>query len=202
MLCPGNNAAAGALIEASPEIQMILALIERFRGCMAQLSAACWVARVASDANPADAPSRDTPMFRTPDVERDLASLPMGLRPRRVLGDKVKQLSSSIPFVGCVWATPEHTRAATTLQSIAYRSSGAATAKHADMKAMGAGDEATQLKADEMLMDTVTEGQGQHTDAMPQESDASLRDALFIDASLGGNASLGDRSYDDSGGFG
>ena len=35
-----NNAAAGTLIKASSKIQMILAFVESFRGCVAQLSAA------------------------------------------------------------------------------------------------------------------------------------------------------------------
>ena len=86
-----NNAAAGGLIKASSKIQMILALVESFWECLAQLSAACWVERVASDANPADAPGGNVPSFRTPYVDGELASLQMASRSRQVLGNRVTQ---------------------------------------------------------------------------------------------------------------
>ena len=54
-----NNAAAGALIRATSRIQIILATTGSFWGCTAQMSAACWVESVASETNPADAPSRN-----------------------------------------------------------------------------------------------------------------------------------------------
>ena len=85
----GDNAAAGALIKASSKIQMILALEESFWECLAQLSAACWVERVAPDANSADSPRRDKPLFRAPDVEGELASLQMALQLRQVLENRV-----------------------------------------------------------------------------------------------------------------
>ena len=50
----GDNAAAGALIEASSRIQIILALIEGVWGCVARLSAACCVERASPHADPAD----------------------------------------------------------------------------------------------------------------------------------------------------
>ena len=58
MLFLDNNAASGALIGGSSRILVVLAMIESFWGCMARLSASCWVERVASGANPAGAPSR------------------------------------------------------------------------------------------------------------------------------------------------
>ena len=84
----------------------------------------------------------------------------------------VAQLLSSMSFAACAWMTAEHTRASTMLKSFAHRSSKAAAAKHADVKAMAAGDEASQLKAKQMLMENATEGQSQNSHAMPQESDA------------------------------
>ena len=51
-----DNAAAGAQVKASSKTQMILALVESFWECVAQLSAACLVERVAPDANAADSP--------------------------------------------------------------------------------------------------------------------------------------------------
>ena len=70
-----NNAAAGPLIKGSPRIWVVLATIESFWGCMARLSASCWVEGVASGANPADAPSRGDPLFREPQVKCDLVPL-------------------------------------------------------------------------------------------------------------------------------
>ena len=61
------------------------------------------------------------------------------------------------------------------LKSVAYRSLKAVAAKDADVKAMGAGDEASQLKPKQVLVETATEGQSQNSYAMPQGSDASLR---------------------------
>ena len=60
VLCSDNNAAARASIKASSRAPAVLVLIESFWGCVAQLSAAYWVERVSSEANPADAPGRDT----------------------------------------------------------------------------------------------------------------------------------------------
>ena len=86
MLLPLNdNAAASARIKASSRIRIILASIESFRECVAQQSATCPVAMVASEANPADNPSWDKPLLRAPNVEGELASLQMALRLRRVV---------------------------------------------------------------------------------------------------------------------
>ena len=71
----GNNAASGAAIKASSWEKIILAITECFWQHVAQLAASCWAERVASEANPADAPSRGKPPFRTPDVEVCLESL-------------------------------------------------------------------------------------------------------------------------------
>ena len=172
---------------------------------MAQLSAAC------SGANPADAPYRNTPVFRPPDVEGELASLQTAAQLRRVRGNKVKQLLSPISFVVCVWMAAGHTRAYTTLKSIAYCSLKAAAAKRADVKAMAAGGAASQLKAKQMLMDSATNRAEPIHLRDARERDASLRDALlsngqYCEASDGQYCdallSLGDRSYDDSGRFG
>ena len=65
------------------------------------------------------------------------------------------------------------------LESIAYRSLNAAAAKHADVKVMAAGDGALQSKAEQMLMETATEGKRQYSYTMPQDSDAYLHDALL-----------------------
>ena len=74
-LFSGNNAAAGALIKASSKIEIILAPpLESFWGCVTQLSAACSVEGVASEANPADNASRNKPMFKASDVEGEVAS--------------------------------------------------------------------------------------------------------------------------------
>ena len=89
----------------------------------------------------------------------------------------VKQSLSFISFVVCTGATAEHTQASTMLKSVAYRSLQAAAAKDADVKATAAGDEASQLKAKQVFVETATEGQSQNSYAMPQESDAFLRDA-------------------------
>ena len=70
-----NNAAAGAMIKASSRVKIILAITECFWQQVAQLGASCWVERVASEANPADAPSRGKSSFRLPDVEGHLESL-------------------------------------------------------------------------------------------------------------------------------
>ena len=75
MLFMDNNAASGALIKGSSRVLIVLAMIESFWGCMARLSASCWVERVASGANPADAPSRGDPLFKEPQVSCDLVSL-------------------------------------------------------------------------------------------------------------------------------
>ena len=75
ILSSDNNAASGAMIEASSRAQVILAITERFRQHVAQQAASRWVEREASEANPADAPSRDKPPFRTPDAEGHLESL-------------------------------------------------------------------------------------------------------------------------------
>ena len=83
-----NNAAAGALIKGSSRILVVLAMIESFWGCLAQLAATCWVERVASEANPADAPSRGQALFRKPQVEGDLTSLTNVLQLRQVSIDK------------------------------------------------------------------------------------------------------------------
>ena len=69
-----NNAASGAMIKASSRVQIILALTECFWQHIAQMGASCWIERVASEANPADAPSRDKPSFKKPDVEGYLGS--------------------------------------------------------------------------------------------------------------------------------
>ena len=75
MLFLDNNAASGALIKGSSRVLIVLAMIESFWGCLARLSASCWVERVASEANPADAPSRGDPLFREPQVKADLLPL-------------------------------------------------------------------------------------------------------------------------------
>ena len=61
----GNNAEAGALIEETSRVAVILAWIGRFWGYKAELSASCWVESVSSEASPADAPSRKTAMSGT-----------------------------------------------------------------------------------------------------------------------------------------
>ena len=83
-----NNAASGALIKGSSRVLVVLAMIESFWGRMAQLAASCWVERVASDANPADAPSRGKPLFRDPHVEGELAPLTKVLQLRQISIDK------------------------------------------------------------------------------------------------------------------
>ena len=75
MLFLDNNAAPGALIKGSSRVLIVLAMIEGFWGCMARLSASRWAERVASDANPADAPSRGDPLFREPQVKAELLPL-------------------------------------------------------------------------------------------------------------------------------
>ena len=80
ILFSANNAASGAMIKASSRVQIILAITERFWQRVAHLAASCWVERVSSEANPADAPSRDKPPFRTPDVEGPVESLQTALR--------------------------------------------------------------------------------------------------------------------------
>ena len=79
-----NNAASGAVIQASPRARAILAITESLWLRVAQLAASCWVERVASDANPADAPSRDGPPSGTLYVEDQLESLQTALQLRRV----------------------------------------------------------------------------------------------------------------------
>ena len=83
-----NNAAAGALIKGSSRILVALAMIESFWGYLAQVAATCWVERVASQANPADAPSRGEALFRKPQVEGELASLTRVLQLCQVSIDK------------------------------------------------------------------------------------------------------------------
>ena len=68
------------MIKASKRVQIILAITERLWQRVEQLAASCWVERVASEANPADAPCRDIPPFRTPDVGGHLESLQMALQ--------------------------------------------------------------------------------------------------------------------------
>ena len=75
MLFLDNNAASGALIKGSSRVLVVLATIESFWGCMARLSASCWVERVAPGANPAGAPSRGDPLFREPQVKGELLPL-------------------------------------------------------------------------------------------------------------------------------
>ena len=75
-----NNAASGAMIKASSRVKIILAITECFWQHVAQLGASCWIERVTSEANPADAPSRDKPSFRKPDVEGHLESFRRVLR--------------------------------------------------------------------------------------------------------------------------
>ena len=53
----------------------------------------------------------------------------------------------------------------------------AAAAKHADVKAMAAGDEASQLKGRQMIMETATKWRSQNSYAMRQESDDQFREA-------------------------
>ena len=84
MLFLDNNAASGALIKGSSRVLVVLATIGSFWGCMARLSASCWAERVASGANPADAPSRGDPLFREPQVKGDLASLTKVLQTRQI----------------------------------------------------------------------------------------------------------------------
>ena len=67
-LLPDNNAAAGASIKAPPRAPATLALIESSLGYGAQPSASCWMEGVSSEANPADAPSRNKLLFKKPDV--------------------------------------------------------------------------------------------------------------------------------------
>ena len=75
MLFLDNNAASGALIKGSSRVLIVLAMIESFWGCMARLSGLRRVERVASGANPADAPSRGDPLFREPQVKSELVPL-------------------------------------------------------------------------------------------------------------------------------
>ena len=67
VLCIDKNAAAGVLIKASSRAPVVLALIEGFRGCVAQLSAPCWAERASSEANSGDARSRNRPLFAKAD---------------------------------------------------------------------------------------------------------------------------------------
>ena len=50
--------AAGALVEASSTVAVVLALIGRFWGCVARLPASRSLERVSSEANPAGAPTK------------------------------------------------------------------------------------------------------------------------------------------------
>ena len=63
-----NDAAAGVLTNASSRIHMIFAFLDSFWGCVARLSASCLVEGVSSDANPADAPGGNKPLFKDPGV--------------------------------------------------------------------------------------------------------------------------------------
>ena len=65
------------------------------------------------------------------------------------------------------------------MKSVAYRTLNAAAAKRADVKAKAARDEALQLEGKQLLSEEVTDVEAQYCCAMPQESDASLREALF-----------------------
>ena len=80
ILSAGEDAASGAMIKASSRARIILAITECYWQHLAQPAASSWVERVASEANPADAPSRDKPPFRTPDAEGHLESLQTALR--------------------------------------------------------------------------------------------------------------------------
>ena len=91
-----NNAAAGALIAASSRIQLILAFIGSFWGCVAKLLASCAIEPVSSGANPADSPSSDRPLFKVPDVDGDLAPPPIASKLRRVLEGREKLVSKVI----------------------------------------------------------------------------------------------------------
>ena len=51
---------------------------------MAQLSAACWVERVASEANPVDAPRRNKHLITTPDAEADVVPMKSVLQLRPI----------------------------------------------------------------------------------------------------------------------
>ena len=68
ILFSGNNAASGVLIKAPSGVPVILAPVESFRRPDARPLGSCWVERVPSGANAADAPSRG----RTPCVQRQM----------------------------------------------------------------------------------------------------------------------------------
>ena len=79
LLYSGGDAVAGAPIKNSSRIRAILAMIESFRGRVAQLSASCWV-------------ERGSPLFRGPTAKMGLASMQMALQLRRGSGNMQTKL--------------------------------------------------------------------------------------------------------------
>ena len=76
----GKDTATGALIVAPSRVLAVLALIESFCVCVAQLSALCFVERISSKENPAGAPGGSRLLFRGRRVFGELASLRMDLQ--------------------------------------------------------------------------------------------------------------------------
>ena len=79
-----NDAAAGALIDASLKAPAAWALIGIFWVAAAQLSASCWVERAPLQAVPADAPSSSGLLCRSPRATEALASFRHVLQPCRI----------------------------------------------------------------------------------------------------------------------
>ena len=80
------------------------------------------------------------------------------------------------------------------LKSVAHRSLNPAAAKRADVEAKAAGNEAQQLEAKQLLMEEATDEEAPYSYAMPQESDASLREALLSVGEYGERSEYNGRS--------
>ena len=81
------NAEAGALIEASSRVSVVLALEGSFWRIAAQQSASCWAEGASSEANPADTPGRNMPLFTKPMFISCARSSGAPRNPQRVFGE-------------------------------------------------------------------------------------------------------------------
>ena len=85
----------------------------------------------------------------------------------------------SIFFVLRVGVKAAYSRKFTMSKSIDYRSLKAAADKRAAAKQMAAGDEASQLKTKQLVMDKAKDGRIRNCFATPKEPDASAQGALL-----------------------
>ena len=89
-----NYAVAGGLMVTSSTVAAVIASIDSFWGCVAQLSAPGWLGKFSSGTNAADTPSRNRPLPRKPRVTEGVASHLMGSRPRRILSGPGNSLTT------------------------------------------------------------------------------------------------------------